>query len=103
MAYKLIITHRADELLDERVAYLLFKLKNEQAAAHLLDEIGKVYDRLEDNPSQFPDCRDSYLKRMGYKEAVVTDMNYLVIFRIEEQEVYVVGVFHGLEDYKVKL
>lgn len=103
MVYKLVITEKAEELLDERVAYLLFKLKNRQAAGHLLDEVSKIYERLMEKPYQFPDCRDQYLKKLGYKEAIITDMNYVVIFRVEANQVYVVGVFHSLENYKTKI
>lgn len=103
MAYKLEITERAEQLLDQLVYYLLYRLKNEQAAGHLLDEISKVYDRLEENPYQFTESRDVYLKSKQYREAVTTDMNYAVIFKIEDDTVYVLGVFHGLENYRVKM
>lgn len=103
MAYKLDITDRVEELLDERICHILFQFKNEQAAKHLLDGIEKLYDRMEDNPYQFADCRDSFLKSKGYKEAVVADMDYILIFRVEEDIVHVLGIFHQLEDYKEKL
>lgn len=41
-----------------------------KAARHLLDGIEKLYDRLEDNPFQFTDCRDSFLRSKGFKEAL---------------------------------
>lgn len=75
MAYKLVITERAERLLDHLVYYLLYQLKNEQAAGHLLDEISKVYDRLEENPYQFTESRDAVLKSKQYREAVTTEMN----------------------------
>lgn len=103
MAYNLIITDRADELMDASVFYVINKLKNSQAAEHLLDGISDVYDRLEDNPYQFMDSKDDYLKRMGYKEALILDMKYKIIFRIENKTVYVVGLFHDLEDYPSKV
>ncbi|MDL2295455.1 type II toxin-antitoxin system RelE/ParE family toxin [Lachnospiraceae bacterium OttesenSCG-928-E19] len=103
MHYNLIITERADELLDERLDYLVNRLKNEQAAKHLLDGMDKLYDRFEDNPFQFADCRDSSMRSKGYKEAVVSDMDYIIIFRVEDDIVYVLGIFHQLENYKVKL
>lgn len=103
MHYKLIITDRADELIDERVNHLVERLKNRQAAAHLLNGIDKLYDRFEENPFQFADCRDPFLRSRGFKEAVVSDMEYIMIFRIEEDKVYVVGFFHQLENYKEKL
>ena len=96
MHYNLIITDRADELIDERVNYLVNRLKNQQAAAHLLDGIEQIYDRLEENPYQFADCRDIFLKSKGY-------MDYIMIFRIEEMDVLVVGFFHQLENYNLKL
>lgn len=103
MAYNLIITEHADELLDELVYYLLYEFKSVQAARHLLDSIEKLYERIERNPYHFLKCRDSYSNRIGYREAVAPDMNYLVIFRVEEKTVYVVGIFHSLENYKQKL
>jgi plasmid stabilization system protein ParE len=103
MAYNLEITDRAEELLDGLVCYLLYQKKNKQAAMHLLDSVEHIYNRLEENPFQFPDCRDEYLLRLGYKEAGLADMNYLIIFRLEGQTVYVLGIFHELEQYANKL
>lgn len=71
MAYRLIISEHADLLLDNIVRYLLYRLKNEQAAIHLLDGIEKVYDHLEENPEQFPLSQDTYLAGRGYHEAIV--------------------------------
>ena len=103
MAYDLIITDRADELIDERVNYLLNKFKNLQAAKHLLNGLDEVYDRLEDNPYQFPDSMDIYLMRRGYKEALIPEMDYKLVFRIADSKVYIVGLFHDLEDYVSKV
>ena len=103
MVYKTIITERADELLEQLIYYLAYRLKNEQAASHLLDGISKIYDRVEENPFKFPECRDLILKSKGYREVVVTDMNYLVIFRVDDDTVYILGIFHELENYNRKL
>ena len=103
MAYSIIITERADELIDSCTNYILFKLKNPKAATHLLDGIDSLYDRLEENPYQFADSRDPFLHSRGYKEALVPEVKYKMIFRIEEKTVYVVGLFHDLEDYASKV
>ena len=103
MTYNLIITERADELLDKLVIYLLYQLKNEKAASHLLSSISKIYDRVAENPFQFPECRDIALKREKYREAVIPDMNYVVIYKINEDTVYIQGVFHDLENYNQKI
>lgn len=103
MAYKLIITRHADELLDNLVYHLLCRLKSEQAARHLLDGMESVYKRLEENPLQFPLSKDKYLAGKGYHEAIVPQMDYVVVFNIKANGVNVVGVFHQLENYQKKI
>lgn len=103
MAYKLVVTELADELLDNILHYLIYQLKNEQAATHLLDEIGNMYNRLEENPLQFPASRDTYLANRGYHEAVIVPMNYTIVFNIRAEIVNIVGIFHQLENYQKKL
>ena len=103
MAYNLRITKHVEELLDRLVYYLLYRLKNEQAARHLLDSINDIYERLEENPLQFPRCRDNFLDQKGYHEVVVPQMNYIIIFDVRDDVVNVVGIFHQLENYQNKL
>ena len=97
------VTEYADELLDNLVYHLIYRLKNEQAAENLLDSIDVIYDRLEVNPFQFSECRDTYLAKKGYREAVVTQMNYIIIFDMRADVVNVVGIFQQLENYPNKL
>lgn len=103
MAYKLIVTEHSDELLDDLIYHLIYRLKNQRAAEHLLNEIENIYNRLEKNPRQFPLCKDAYLASKGYHEAIVSQMNYIVIFSIGIDTVNVVGIFHQLENYQAKL
>ena len=46
MAYKLNVTEYAGELLDNIMYHLIYRLRNKQAAKHLLDCIDVIYDRL---------------------------------------------------------
>ena len=103
MAYNLSITEYSDEQLDNILYYLIYQFKNEQAAKHLLDEIERIYDRLEENPLQFPLSRDVYLAGRGYHEAVMERMNYIIVFSVKEDVVNIVGIFHQLENYQRKL
>ncbi len=103
MEYELIISERADELTDRLAVYLLNNLKNLGAATHFLDELDSIYDRLINNPYQFPDSPDEYLSLRGYREALFETMQYKVVYRIGNQQVLIVGVFHTLEDYRRKV
>lgn len=103
MAYKLVITEHADELLDNLIHHLLFRLKSEQAARHLLDGIENVYKRLGENPMQFPISSNIYLASKGYHEAIVPQMSYIVVFNIKADVVNVVGIFHQSENYQRKV
>ena len=103
MAYRLVITDRAEYLLEQLIDYILYKFNNGSAAKHMLDCLEQLYNRLEDNPYQFAGCKDSFLQNKGYREAFFSDMDYVLIFRIEGNIVYVLGIFHQLENYKNKL
>lgn len=103
MAYNLVVTEHANKLLDNILHYLIYQLKNKQAAKHLLDEMNHIYDRLEENPLQFPLSRDRYLADKGYHEAVIGRMNYTIVFNVRADIVNIVGIFHQLEDYQKKL
>ena len=103
MAYELQIAERANEQIDRLTVYLVNNLQNVEAAKHFLDCLDDIYTRLEENPYQFSLSTDSFLRRQGYRDALMTEMRYRVIFRIDGQTVYVVGVFHTLEKYVVKV
>ena len=103
MTYKLIITERAERLVDNLVYYLLNNVKNKQAARHLIDSLQDIYDCLKENPYQFPRCKDEYLLHKDYRKAILIDMNYVVIYKIVKYKVYILGVFHELEQYENKL
>ena len=104
MAYSLIVAENADTLIDRLAGYLAKNLQNPDAALRFLDGMEDVYARLEDNPFQFPESNDEFLRRKGYREALLPKMAYRVVFRVEEpQTVYIVGVFHALENYPAKV
>ena len=103
MTYRLIITKRAEKLVDKLAYYLLNNIKNKQATSHFIDNVQGIYKRLRENPYQFPVCEDEYLAYKGYRKAILIDMNYVVIYKVIETKVYILGVFHELEQYENKL
>ena len=72
MGYKLEITQKASEHLDQLLAYLLNPLN--QTAKHLLSGIEEIYDRLEEDPWKFPACIDYVLRKKEYRKAKIPGM-----------------------------
>ena len=105
MAYKLIAAPEYNQRLDDRVGYLAEVKANPQAAAHLLGEVESVYDRLEEDLQQFPYCDDLFLSHRGYRKAVVGNMDYVILYIVDEASriVYLEGFFHQLENYAAKM
>ena len=103
MAYELRISERADSQIDRLASYLLTFLRNQQACAHFFDEIRQTLERLGEDPFCFKLCPEEPLARKGYRSAQLPTMRYRMIFRIEGKKVYIVAVFHMLEDYTQKL
>lgn len=97
--YKVIISQSADADLFNALKYIAYELENPPAAAKLADCIDRCYADLEELPESHELCRDSVLRRMGYRRYPVG--NYIVIFRIVEErhEVRVVHIFHATQNY----
>lgn len=103
MAYRLRITEHANEMLENHVFYLRNKFKSNQASSHLIQAVENIFERLEDNPKQFPICKDSYLAIKGYRIALLGSMNYSIVFSIQQEEVIILGIFNQLENYETKM
>ena len=105
MGYNLEFTRKASQHVDKLVAYLLDPLKNGQAASHFLSGVDEVYARLEEDPWQFPACTDYVLRKKEYRKAKIPGMSYVVIYQVDKdiRTVYVMGIFHELENYGIKL
>ena len=99
MAYKIVKTDAFQRDLDAAVGYIALSLDNKPAAAALLDAVGKAYDDLEHMPLMYDACRDSHLKGLGYRKAVIR--NYVMIYKVdkERETFYILRLFHGRQDY----
>ncbi len=103
MTYNLIITDEADERMQNLLHHLLHHIKNEQAAVHFIENLEKIYSLLEDNPFQFQKCTDENLASKHYRKAIFSEMNYLLIYKIQCKDVYILGIFHESEQYSDKI
>ena len=103
MVYKLLVTQKVEDDLDNIIGYITGKLCNTEAAGALLDEIEGHYDALEDNPYLYALCAQPLLRRGEYRKIAIN--GYLLFYRIDEARklVYVERFFSELQDYADKL
>ena len=97
--YNLETTDNAEDDLSEIISYIAMNLNAPKAASDFADQVYDCYDRLEDNPYIYEECRDARLKKEGYRRAVIK--NYILLYKINEDEkaVIVHRFFYGSQDY----
>jgi len=103
MLYKLVISERAEMNIDNILDYVVNILKNPGAARAIIIDIEEAYNRLEYMAETFGYCNDRYLADRGYRKIALSGHDYLILYRVEGQEVRISGVFHMRENYAQKL
>ncbi len=100
MGFNLIITERAQEQIDSIIEYVMLRLSNPLAASAILDDIDYAYDMLERTANSFGLSNDPYLAAKGYHTLILKKHDYVILYRIDGENVIISGVFHMLENYK---
>lgn len=103
MIYDLLITKRANEHIDNIIAYLVNVLKNPGAARAVIADIEEAYNKLEYMAESLRYCDDVYLSKKGYRKIALSNHEYVILYIVEGSTVYVEGVFHMREEYIRKL
>lgn len=103
MAYRLEIPERTERQIDGCIGYIADVLNNPSAAEAVLTDIEHAWGRLEQFPESFGLCDDPYLEAKEYRKLPLQKHDYIFIYRIDGNTVYVAGLFHMLENYRDKL
>lgn len=103
MDYRVVLTAEAEEDLNQFIQYLLFAKKNEQAAKNVLDDFEKTIDILKHTADSLKLCDNPRLKKLGYHRINFQKHRYFMLYRIENDVVYVDDIFHELQDYENRM
>ena len=103
MDYKIVLMRDAEEDLDRFIAYLLFEKKSEQAARNLLNDFEITKTSLSKVAGSLKFCDNPKLRELGYRRINFLTHRYFMIYRIENNTVYVDNIFHELQDYENKM
>ena len=103
MDYKVIFTENAMEDMDSIVEYLLFHLRNKQAACHFIDSIENGKFVLRNSAESFQLCLIPRLQSKGYRRLNLDKTQYFLLYRTENSIVFVDGIYHQFQDYENKI
>lgn len=100
MDYEVILTNPAREQLEQIVYYILYQLKNEQAAKNVIRDADDTKLRLSYVAGNLKLCKDPQLRALGYRIIHFKQHKYFMLYRIEGNTVYVDRIYHDLQDYE---
>ena len=96
MDYKVIITEDAEADLDRFLHYLILEKKNEQAACNLIDDFETTINILTHAAESLKMCEKEHLKELGYRRINFMSHRYFMLYKVEEDTVFVDNIFHEL-------
>ena len=103
MDYRIVVTEEAEEDLNRFIQYLLFIKKNHQAAINVLDDFEETVEMLKPVGGSLKMCDNSRLEELGYHRINFQKHRYFILYRIENDVVYVDDIFHELQDYENRM
>ena len=103
MDYRIMMSCDAQEDLERAIQYLLFEKKSEQAAQNVLDDFEKTRDSLKMIAGSLKICENPELAKSGYRRINFFSHRYFMLYRIEDDIVYIDNIFHELQDYENKM
>ena len=93
----------AEDDLDRFVSYLLFVKKNEQAAQNLLNDFEATKISLSNVAGSLKLCDNPKLKELVYRRIHFLSHRYFILYRIENDTVFIDSIFHEMQDYESKM
>lgn len=100
MDYEVILTHSAKAQIDHIIDYILFELKNEQAALSVMEDAESTRLRLSHVAGNLKLCNDPGLRTLGYRTIHFNRHKYFMLYRVDNNKVYVDAVYHDTQDYE---
>lgn len=103
MDYRVVVTRDAEEDLDCFIKYLIFEKKNLQAAENVLNDYDATIESLRHVAGSLKLCDNPRLRQLKYRRINFLNHRYFMLYRIEDNLVFVDNIFHELQDYESKM
>lgn len=103
MGYRVVLSGEAEKDLEKFVVYLLLEKKSEQAARNLLNDFGATKKSLETVAGSLKFCDNPNLHKHGYRRINFLSHRYFMLYRLDDDIVYIDGIFHELQDFENRI
>lgn len=98
--YDIILTDNAKSQVSEILDYIFFTLKNPQAALDVEQDMKETSKRLTHIAGSLKLCDDPKLRELGYHTIHLKRHNYFMLYKIMGKQVFIMAVYHDLQDYE---
>ena len=102
MDYKVVVTKDAEEDLDRFIKYLVFENESLQAAENMLNDYDATIESLRHVAGSLKLYDTPQLRQLKYRRINFLNHRYFMLYRIEDNVVFVDNIFHELQDYENK-
>lgn len=100
MDYKVVVTKDAEEDLERFIKYLIFEKDNLHAAENVLNDYDATVESLRHVAESLKLCDNPRLRQLKYRRINFLNHRYFMLYRIEDNMVFVDNIFHELQDYE---
>lgn len=98
--YEVILTDTAETQARKILDYIFYELGNAQAAFNVEQDMKETTVRLSRVAGSLKLCDDPKLRALGYRTIHLKHHRYFMLYKIIGKCVYVVGIYHDLQDYE---
>ncbi|MCM1091036.1 MAG: type II toxin-antitoxin system RelE/ParE family toxin [Butyrivibrio sp.] len=98
--FEVILTDKAQTQVQNILDYIFYELENPQAAYNIEQDMRETINRLPHIAKSLKLCDDPKLRAQGYRTIHLKRHGYFMLYKIVDTYVYIIGVYHDLQDYE---
>ena len=98
MEYKVLLTKEAEIDLDNIIKYIMIEKKNKEAAESIMNDFSEIIKKLSYSAGSFKLCDNLRLKELGYRRLNFSKHDYFILYRIQQNNVFIDKIFHFKQD-----
>ena len=98
--FNVILTKTAEMQAQKIVDYIFYDLENPQAAFSVEQDMKETTVRLSHIAGSLKLCDNPKLNALGYRTIHFKKHKYFMLYKIVDKFVYIIGVYHDMQDYE---